>query len=101
MRRTKTKPPGPKNLKLLSASIKLMLDPLGCFDQVHPSSGDFVRLKMGMKDAFLVSDPLLIERIFVSDNRNYIKDIFTQIFAAVWEREFSAAKMRNGKSNVF
>jgi cytochrome P450 len=68
-----TVPPGPKGRFLTGHLAEMRDDSLAFYTRCAREFGDVVAVRFGWKRAYLVSDPDLIERILVTDARNFTK----------------------------
>jgi cytochrome P450 len=66
-------PPGPSRSPLSILVYRPGRDPLGFFTDLARRYGDLVHVRLGPEHAFLVSDPLYIRDILVTNQRNFRK----------------------------
>jgi cytochrome P450 len=78
-----SKLPGPKGLPLLGSLLDLRRDPLGFFTDCAHRYGDLVAFRVGPRRALFLNNPDLIERILVTEHRDFPKISF------LW-RQFTA-----------
>ena len=65
--------PGPKIKSSFSFLVKRLRDPLGFFTRMAETYGDFVHVKAGRPDIFLLNNPDHIKRVLVTDHLNFTK----------------------------
>jgi cytochrome P450 len=66
-------PPGPRGSLLTGHLAELRRDSLGFYTRCTREFGDFITLRFGWKRVFLINHPDLIERVLVTDARNFTK----------------------------
>src|SRR5712671_5116437 len=65
--------PGPKATLLDSLTYRPGRDPLAYYTNLARTYGDIASFRMAGEQLFLVSDPLLIKDVLVTNNRNFTK----------------------------
>jgi cytochrome P450 len=73
---TASKPLGPKGLPLIGNLLDLRRDPLGFFTSCAHGYGDAVPFRLGPRHALFLNNPDLIERVLVTEHRNFPKISF-------------------------
>jgi cytochrome P450 len=61
----------------------LRRDALGLFSRCAHEYGDFVRLRLGMTDAVLISHPYLIEQVLVTHYQHFRKNLGPRLGSAL------------------
>ena len=69
-------PPSPRGLPWLGTALDHRRDPLGHLRRAAREHGDVVQLRFGPYKSLLISHPADIERMLVTDNKSYSKDLF-------------------------
>lgn len=82
------RPPGPRGLPLIGHLSRFRpRSYLGFMERCARESGDVVRLRLGRREAWLVSRPELVERILVRDSRGFAKHrLFWRNFDPIFGR---------------
>jgi cytochrome P450 len=74
-----TAAPGPRGLPLAGIAFSYARDPLAAIRRAREEHGPgVVRLPIGRVESHLVGEPALIERILVTDSRDYRKDAYVR-----------------------
>lgn len=66
-------PPGPRGRPLIGNLPDFARDLLGFFTACQREHGDVVRMRLGGRPAWLISDPALIEVVLVTRHRDFVK----------------------------
>jgi cytochrome P450 len=69
-------PPGPPGHALLGNLREFAADTLGFATRLAREHGDVARFRLVNREAFLLSGPEAVERVLVSNQRNYVKHAF-------------------------
>ncbi len=72
-RNAKKRPPGPRRFTPLKHLMALQHDPIRWFTQLTQQHGDFVHLRLGPTDLFLINHPDLVEEVLVKKPRYFSK----------------------------
>src|SRR5437016_1194790 len=73
-------PPGPKGNPIFGVGPEYLRDPMGFLMRMRQEFGGLVHLPLKVVEGYLVSDPALIERVFATDSKSYIKDRYMRRF---------------------
>jgi cytochrome P450 len=73
---TRRRPPGPEGHPLLGNLREFAADTLGFATRLAREHGDVARFRLVNREAWLLSGPDAVERVLVSNARNYVKHTF-------------------------
>jgi cytochrome P450 len=69
-------PPGPPGARLLGNLREFAADTLGFATRIAREYGDVARFRLVHREAWLLSSPEAVDRVLVSNHRNYVKHTF-------------------------
>lgn len=73
---TRRRPPGPKGHPILGNLREFAADTLGFATRLAREHGDVARFRLVNREAWLLSGPDAVERVLVTNHRNYVKHTF-------------------------
>ena len=71
-----SRPPGPPGDRLLGNLREFAADTLGFATRIAREYGDVARFRLVHREAWLLSSPEAVDRVLVSNQRNYVKHTF-------------------------
>lgn len=66
-------PPGPPGSLVLGHLAELWRDPLALFSRCMTGYGPLVRLRVGLESYYVLNHPDLVQHVFVSNSKNYVR----------------------------